>query len=96
MITNASQMPLRIPATLHEDLKKAAEEEGLSLNQYCLYLLARHCRRPGSSQSDKLVKLVKFVAEAQAFQKEMRKNPPRVAKMAETPARRLRRLYGRT
>ena len=32
---------LRIPKTLHQDLVKAAKEEGVSLNQYCLYKLAQ-------------------------------------------------------
>jgi len=32
---------LRIPKTLHRDLVEAAKEEGVSLNQYCLYKLAQ-------------------------------------------------------
>lgn len=32
---------LRIPKELHHDLAKIAKEEGVSLNQYCLYKLSR-------------------------------------------------------
>lgn len=32
---------LRIPRSLHRSLKKAADTEGVSLNQYILYKLAR-------------------------------------------------------
>lgn len=35
-------MPLRIPRSLHKRLKKLAHQEGVSLNQYCLFLLALH------------------------------------------------------
>ncbi len=34
-------MFLRIPRSLHRDLKEAAEAEGVSLNQYMLYKLAK-------------------------------------------------------
>ena len=36
------QMPLRIPRSLHRSLKEQADREGVSLNQYCLFLLALH------------------------------------------------------
>ncbi len=35
-------MPLRIPRSLHKILKEQAAREGVSLNQYCLFLLALH------------------------------------------------------
>ena len=35
------RIALRIPKTLHHDLVEAAKEEGVSLNQYCLYKLAQ-------------------------------------------------------
>ncbi len=35
-------MPLRIPRSLHQQLKEQADREGVSLNQYCLFLLALH------------------------------------------------------
>lgn len=35
-------MPLRIPRSLHKRLKEFARREGVSLNQYCLFLLALH------------------------------------------------------
>jgi predicted HicB family RNase H-like nuclease len=33
---------LRLPRSLAEDLAAAAREEDVSLNQYLLYILARH------------------------------------------------------
>lgn len=42
MEISSGQMPLRIPRTLHKRLKEQAEREGVSLNQYCLFLLALH------------------------------------------------------
>jgi len=37
----SGRLVLRIPRSLHRDLKRAAEIEGVSLNQYMLYKLAR-------------------------------------------------------
>ena len=37
----SGKLVLRIPRSLHRDLKKAAEIEGVSLNQYMLYKLAK-------------------------------------------------------
>lgn len=34
-------LTLRIPKSLHNDLKKLADSEGTTLNQLCLYLLAK-------------------------------------------------------
>jgi antitoxin HicB len=41
---------LRIPKTLHRQLIEAAEDEGVSLNQYCNYILAESV---GSYQAPK-------------------------------------------
>ncbi len=37
----SGKVMLRIPRSLHRDLKEAAEAEGVSLNQYMLYKLAK-------------------------------------------------------
>lgn len=37
----SGKLVIRIPRSLHRDLKKAAEVEGVSLNQYMLYKLAK-------------------------------------------------------
>ena len=37
----SGKLVLRIPRSLHKELKEAAEVEGVSLNQYMLYKLAR-------------------------------------------------------
>ena len=67
------QMPLRVPSDLHKDLKLAAEETGLSLNQYCLSLLSRHSPKPREIYSKRLLKLLQFLEEAHQFQAEMKK-----------------------
>ena len=36
----SGQFKLRIPKTLHRSLSAHAKEEGISMNQYCLYLLS--------------------------------------------------------
>jgi hypothetical protein len=36
-----SRLTLRLPETLHQQLAKVAEEEGVSLNQYIVYALTR-------------------------------------------------------
>lgn len=38
----ATQLTLRLPASLHAALKEAAAADGLPLNTYCLYILSRH------------------------------------------------------
>jgi len=38
----ATRLTLRLPTSLYEALKEAAAEDGLPLNTYCLYILARH------------------------------------------------------
>ena len=37
----SGKISLRLPRTLHRDLAQGAKEEGISLNQYILYKLAR-------------------------------------------------------
>lgn len=37
----SGKLVIRIPRSLHRDLKKAAEIEGVSLNQYMLYKLTK-------------------------------------------------------
>ena len=38
----SGQFKLRMPKSLHRDLSVHAKEEEISINQYCLYLLARN------------------------------------------------------
>lgn len=40
----SGQFKLRIPKSLHKSLSIHAKEEGISMNQYCLYLLAKMMR----------------------------------------------------
>ena len=38
----SGQFKLRIPKSLHTDLSIHAKQEGISMNQYCLYLLTKN------------------------------------------------------
>lgn len=38
----SGQFKLRIPKSLHRSLAEHSKREGISMNQYCLYLLARN------------------------------------------------------
>ena len=42
MARYSGQFKLRIPKELHRDLAKKARREGVSMNQYCLYLLSKN------------------------------------------------------
>ena len=42
----SGQFKLRIPKSLHRQLADSAKKEGISMNQYCLYLLARNSMLP--------------------------------------------------
>ena len=41
----SGQFKLRIPKSLHRDLAHRAKEEGISMNQYCMFLLAKNHAR---------------------------------------------------
>lgn len=41
----SGQFKLRIPKRLHRDLARHASEQGISMNQYCLYLLTMNDTR---------------------------------------------------
>ena len=38
----SGQFKLRIPKSLHRSLTEHARREGISMNQYCVYLLAKN------------------------------------------------------
>ena len=38
----SGQFRIRMPASLHRQLASAARSEGVSMNQYCIYLLTRN------------------------------------------------------
>lgn len=40
----SGQFKLRIPKSLHKELAERSKQEGVSMNQYCLYLLAKSMR----------------------------------------------------
>lgn len=39
--TYSGQFKLRIPKSLHMELAEKSKEEGISMNQYCVYLLSK-------------------------------------------------------
>ncbi len=41
----SGQFKLRIPRSLHRQLARRSSEEGISMNQYCLYLLSKGVRQ---------------------------------------------------
>ena len=41
----SSQFKLRIPKTLHKTLVEDSKKEGVSMNQYCVYLLAKNSEK---------------------------------------------------
>lgn len=47
----SGQFKLRIPRSLHRALAEHSQEEGISMNQYCVYLLSRNdaVRHPAAS-----------------------------------------------
>ena len=48
LVKYSGQFKLRMPKSLHRSLSVHAREEGISMNQYCLYLLSKN----DSSYSD--------------------------------------------
>ena len=38
----SGQFKLRIPKSLHKELSEKSKQEGISMNQYCLYLLSKN------------------------------------------------------
>ena len=47
----SGQFKLRLPKSLHRDLADHAKEEGVSMNQYCVYLLAMNDARHATSNA---------------------------------------------
>ena len=53
--TYSGQFKLRLPKSLHKELAEHARSEGISMNQYCVYLLSKtdavHSYQSASAQS---------------------------------------------
>lgn len=47
----SGQFKLRIPKSLHRSLAIHSREEGISMNQYCLYLLAKNDAEAGRANA---------------------------------------------
>lgn len=63
------QMPLRVPEELHKDIQWEARRRGMSLNQYCLYLLSRHTPKAKEELTQRGEELLKFIEQAEVLQK---------------------------
>ena len=50
----SGQFKLRLPRSLHRSLAEHSKKEGISMNQYCLYLLSRNDAVYGKSNSSNL------------------------------------------
>ena len=70
-LSSSAQMPLRSPISPHEALQAGCESEGVSLNQYCLYILSRYAANDQAISQKRGEELLQFLAQAQALQKEL-------------------------
>jgi antitoxin HicB len=49
----SGQFKLRIPKSLHKELAEHSKREGISMNQYCLYLLSKNLGSTVKKESNK-------------------------------------------
>ena len=49
----SGQFKLRIPKTLHKTLAEDSKKEGVSMNQYCVYLLSKNSEKERAAFSQK-------------------------------------------
>nr|WP_246473258.1 toxin-antitoxin system HicB family antitoxin [Treponema parvum] len=42
---NSGQFKIRIPKSLHKTLAEDSKKEGVSMNQYCVYLLSKNSEK---------------------------------------------------
>ena len=49
----SGQFKLRIPKSLHKTLAEDSKKEGVSMNQYCVYLLAKNSEKEHSVLTQK-------------------------------------------
>lgn len=54
----SGQFKLRIPRSLHKELAERSRREGVSMNQYCLYLLSRHLRSARTRKKSSSLRMV--------------------------------------
>ena len=54
----SGQFKLRLPKTLHKTLAEDSKKEGVSMNQYCVYLLAKNSEKEHISIAKKQAILV--------------------------------------
>ena len=54
----SGQFKLRLPKTLHKTLAEDSKKEGVSMNQYCVYLLAKNSEKEHISIAKKKAILV--------------------------------------
>ena len=54
----SGQFKLRLPKTLHKTLAEDSKKEGVSMNQYCVYLLAKNSEKEHVALAKKQAVLV--------------------------------------
>ncbi len=92
------QMPLRIPSMLHQEIADAAHSEGLSINQFCLFVLTKALAYSHNWMSEKGESLLHFLNQAKQLQSEFNKNKnweTGKTPIPETPFMRLKKIYGK-
>jgi len=96
--SKTSQMPLRIPSTLHTILKEMANLEGVSLNQYCLFLLANSVAHHDDWMKKKAENLLRFLEEGHLLQEQFSNQQKKKVTEAifESPSIRFKKLYGKS
>lgn len=68
-------MPLRLPKSLHDQLKFGANEEGVSLNQYCVYLLSTHSKPVKAILGKRAEEVLRLMARNIPFMRELDEAP---------------------
>ena len=71
----SGQFKLRLPKTLHKTLAEDSKKEGVSMNQYCVYLLAKNSEKEHISISKKQTVLVYQSFNADSGSSPLRYNP---------------------
>ena len=87
------QMPLRVPEELHRDIQLEAKRRGMSLNQYCLYLLSRHTPKAKEEMTRRGEELLQFISQAHYLQNSITPSPPKKQDPIFSLKRRLKKLH---
>jgi len=79
----SGKFTLRLPKTLHRELTLQADDEGVSLNQYILYLMAKGLNKEKEATRASIEKTNKFITSAIAIFQEATIKPWNVKYLSE-------------